>query len=155
MSEASRNLRTMSSFQDTPPEIAYLDPLQPESTQDDPGYRRRIAASTRLRANGVRWPDTCRVTRCVCSPCYRPPKRNCQGASLGRQAVAVVSQADNLTQSRRDAKSEERECLSVSASLRLCVEILQVCHPAISDSLCCPLPRAQPGSPARRKGEPL
>jgi len=26
MSEASRNLRTMSSFQDTLPEIAYLDP---------------------------------------------------------------------------------------------------------------------------------
>ena len=40
-----------------------------------------------------------------------------------------------LTQSRRDAKSEERERLSVSASLRLCVEILQVRYPAISDSL--------------------
>jgi len=26
MSEASRNLRTKSSFEDTPPEIAYLDP---------------------------------------------------------------------------------------------------------------------------------
>jgi hypothetical protein len=61
MSEASRNLRTMSSFQDTPPEIAYLDPSQPESTQDDPGYRRRITASTRLRANGVCWPDARRV----------------------------------------------------------------------------------------------
>jgi hypothetical protein len=124
MSEASRKLRTMSSFQDTPPEIAYLDPSQPESTQDDPRYRRRIAASTRLRANGVRWPDTCRVTRCICSPCYRPPKQNCQGASLGRRAVAVVIQVDNLTQSRRDAKSEERERLGVSASLRLCVENL-------------------------------